>query len=190
MAAVVMLFAAILPTALADTTAWVYTNNRKVLNMRTAPSADADIKAFLAFGTKVIVLNNVGNGWAYIQVKYTNSSDYGYVMTRYLTYTNPYQPTPVPDPTPDDVSKINWASFHTVNPYAVVARPSKPSGWVNLRWAPSQNVDVIERCYSNYMLTVLATNGTWAQAYDPQTGVVGFIMLAYTSVASVGVSLP
>ena len=79
------------------------------------------------------------------------------------------------------VSALN-AEFRTavkVTPYTIVARPTRSTGWVNLRWAPSMDTEVISICRQGKELTVLAELKSWYQVEDPQTGSVGFISRQY-----------
>ena len=59
------------------------------------------------------------------------------------------------------------------NPFTVYARPSRASGWVNLRWAPSMEAERIATCPQGKQLTVIGQ--------DPQTGMIGFISRQYVS---------
>jgi uncharacterized protein YgiM (DUF1202 family) len=63
-----------------------------------------------------------------------------------------------------------------VSPYTVISRPSRASGWVNLRWAPSTEAERIATCPQGKELTVIAQTNSWYQVQDPQTGMIGFIM--------------
>ena len=65
--------------------------------------------------------------------------------------------------------------------YEVIVRPSKPSGYVNLRFGPSTATEVMDRLYMGYTLEVLAKGRAWLQVRDPQTGKVGYIYARYTS---------
>ena len=67
-------------------------------------------------------------------------------------------------------------------PYTVVSRPVRASGWVNLRWAPSLEAELIETCPQGKELTVLTEMNNWYQVQDPTTGMIGFIMRKYVQV--------
>ena len=70
------------------------------------------------------------------------------------------------------------------NPFTVYARPSRASGWVNLRWAPSTEAERIATCPQGKQLTVIGEIGetrNWYQVQDPQTGMIGFISRQYVS---------
>ena len=66
-----------------------------------------------------------------------------------------------------------------VSPYTVVARPSRASGWVNLRWAPTTEAERIATCPQGKELTVLVEMKNWYQVQDPATGMIGFISSQY-----------
>ena len=55
------------------------------------------------------------------------------------------------------------------------------TGWVNLRYAPSDKAEVMTICRLNATLTVLRETPSWYQAQDTATGFVGYIMKKYTS---------
>jgi SH3-like domain-containing protein len=67
------------------------------------------------------------------------------------------------------------------NPFTVYARPSRASGWVNLRWAPSTEAERIATCSQGKALTVIGETRNWYQVQDPQTGMIGFISRQYVS---------
>ena len=161
---------------------FVYTENRGTLHVRSSMSTGNNIIGELNFGEAVHVLNYY-SGWALIN--YNNSN--AYVMSRYLVYnqpTAPITPTPTPAPADNSLNEIN-SEFKTAmrvyQPYIVVARPSRASGWVNLRWAPSTKAERIITCHQGKELLVLAELRNWYQVQDPETGMVGFISRNYVS---------
>ena len=167
--------------ATSGTRAWVATQNRGTLNVRSSCSTGADnVITTLPWGTQITFMSySNGSTWMYIQFNGSNYVGYGFVMSKYISFTNPGTPvTPPPQPVPPERG-IDYSSFRPVTPYAVYANPTRATGWVNLRWAPSTDVDVIERCYQYRQLIVIAQNSSWAQVYDPDSGVVGFISRTY-----------
>ena len=64
----------------------------------------------------------------------------------------------------------------------MISRPSRATGWVNLRWAPSVEAERIATCPQGKELTVLAELSDWYQVQDPVTGMIGFISRQYVSV--------
>ena len=67
------------------------------------------------------------------------------------------------------------------DPFTVYARPSRASGWVNLRWAPSTEAERIATCPQGKALTVIGETQNWYQVQDPETGMIGFISRQYVS---------
>ena len=67
-----------------------------------------------------------------------------------------------------------------MTPFVIIVRPSRSSGWVNMRWAPSKDVEVLSTYRSGAKLTVIAESQSWYQVADPDTEATGFIMKAYT----------
>ena len=57
----------------------------------------------------------------------------------------------------------------------VTVRPSRASGWVNLRWAPSKQTEVMATYKANEKLLVIQELKNWYQVEDQDTGNVGFI---------------
>ena len=103
--------------------------------------------------------------------------NYGYNNNNYnynnYNYSNAYT---------DTLATLN-AEFRTarmVTPFVVVVRPSRASGWVNMRWAPSKDTEVMATYRSGARLTVLAETQSWYQVADPDTDATGFIMKTYT----------
>ncbi|MBR4500296.1 MAG: SH3 domain-containing protein [Clostridia bacterium] len=63
----------------------------------------------------------------------------------------------------------------------MISRPSRASGWVNLRWAPSLEADIIATCPQGKTLIVLSEMKDWYQVKDPITGMTGFIGSKYVA---------
>lgn len=170
-----LLAAAILSSALADddvSTYYVVTANGKGLNMRSAMVSPADnVIRQIPYGAKVTVwcfLEN--NYWA--QVEYQGSV--GYVMSRYLSKVKPGGGSG-DDPAVAADLKSLFKNFQPVMYNAMVV-PATPSGFVNIRWAPSTSAPVEAICYGNTELLVIAENSKWAQVIDQAQGKCGFMM--------------
>ena len=181
-------------------TQWVYTDNGKTLNVRSAPSTGDNIIGHLKYGAEVTVVKMLDNGWAQILWEQNEYGEFGtaYVQRRFLVNHQPTsQPVqPVQPSAPDsgstaaatDYAKM-FTSMNTefrsakrvADPYIVVARPSRASGWVNLRWAPSTEAERIATCKQGKELTVLAELKNWYQVQDPETGMIGFISRQYVT---------
>jgi uncharacterized protein YgiM (DUF1202 family) len=94
-----------------------------------------------------------------------------------------YYTTPEPYTYTDTLATLN-AEFRTariVAPFTVVVRPSRASGWVNMRWAPSKDTEVLATYRSGAQLTVIAETQSWYQVADPNTEATGFIMKTYVT---------
>ena len=174
---------------------YVKTDNGGGLNVRE--SINGRVVGSLPYGSKIYVDAFSTPEWALILYRY-NKPDYGtdeyaaFVSTRYLTRTNPgpYNPggSSSPSTTVTDADKVladlnaEFRSGKLVEQrFNVYARPSRASGWVNLRWAPSTEAERIGTCLQGKKLTVLAETKNWYQVYDPETGMVGFISKKFVS---------
>ena len=170
---------------------YVYTDNGKSLHVRQDPMIGNNIIAELAYGEAVSVRMTSASGWATID--WING--YGgvaYVMSRYLVDYKPGGRTPV-GPSGGGSASEAARALEDMNaefrscvkvyaPYRVVARPTRASGWVNLRWAPSTMAERITTCSQGKELKVLAEMTNWFQVEDPATGMIGFIDRRYVSV--------
>ena len=176
-------------------TMYVYTENGKGLNVRSTPYVGNNIIGLAPYRSAVEVIRFLDNGWACI-VWYSGEA---YVQSRFLQW---YQPSPyypvVPTSTPtstpvtptaepyvptDTLATLN-AEFRTarfVTPFTVTVRPARASGWVNMRWAPSKDTEIIAEYRSGAKLTVLAETQSWYQVEDPDSYVTGFIMKDYVT---------
>ena len=189
-----ILLMALIPAALADSerTMYVYTENGKSLNVRSAPVVADNIVAQAKYGEPVTVVATSANGWSTLWWQDNNGEfRYYYVQSRFLVNYKPgAKPTASPSATATpsastDAAKVlsdmNWqfTTAKKVSPYTVVARPSRASGWVNLRWAPTTEAERIATCPQGKELTVLVEMKSWYQVQDPETGMIGFISNQY-----------
>ena len=171
-------------------TMYVYTDNGRTLNVRSDPTGGKNIIGRLNYGSAVSVRMTMANGWAAIDYA-AGIGGVAYVQSRFLVNSKPAPKAPTPVPaksqtvtpvTPAassglfDSMNAEFRSAVRVSPYTVIARPSRASGWVNLRWAPSTEAERIATCPQGKELTVLAQTSSWYQVQDPQTGMIGFIM--------------
>jgi len=180
-------------------TMYVVTDNGLGLNVRSEPYvSDYNIISVAPYGSRIEVLRFLDNGWAAVRWSYYAEA---YVQSRFLQWyapspyiTNPPvtpRPTPVPyvpTPTPynpayaDTIAGLN-AEFRTmraVTPFTISVRPARSSGWVNMRWAPGQDMEVVRIYYNGDRLTVLSEGANWYLVEDPNTRAVGYIMKTYT----------
>ena len=203
LALIAVMMAVFLPTqAAADSyygTQYVYTDNGKTLNVRSSPSMDNNCIGALPYGAEVTVMEMYSNGWAKILWEQNAYGEFGtaYVQRRFLVNhkpsSQPSQPAVVPA-SGSAAAGADYAKLFTAmndefrtgklvpQQFTVYARPSRASGWVNLRWAPSLEAERIATCPQGKVLTVIAETRNWYQVRDPQTGMIGFISKQYVSV--------
>ena len=154
-------------------TLYISTANGRGLNMRTRPNVDGDILAIIPNGSAVTLYWYENASWAYVSYR----GHTGFCMTRHLSGTagsTSSSASTLPETNPANMFK----GFYQVS-YIAAVKPSTPSGFVNMRWAPSKSADVQCIYYADTILRVLATNGTWSQVYNEQTRQCGFMMNAY-----------
>lgn len=180
-------------------TMYVKTDNGRGLNVRSAPVEGSNIIGLVPYGAMVKVIRFENNGFACIVWNgYGAVNGEAYVVSQFLQWDSPVPViTPVPPVTPapvypglvtpvpqgDSLAVLN-AEFRTarqVTPFTIVVRPTSARGWVNLRWAPSTDAEVIITCNNGDLLTVIAETQSWYQVQDSYTGVTGFIMKLYTA---------
>ena len=194
--AVITAIMMIIPAALAgdDTPSasegyyYVYTENGKGLNVRETPGGRT--VGSLKYGTRIYCYyRDGGNGWALIDYTYNNPTyGYGtyaaYISSRYLRKTKPEpysggssSSSKSSSSATDTASEINaeFRSAKKVTPFIVTVRPTRASGWVNMRWAPSKSAEVLATYKQNEKLLVIKETNNWYQVEDQDTGDVGFI---------------
>ena len=187
LAAAVLALGVLIPAAsLGETVMYVYTANGKSLNVRSAPVVEDNIITTIPFGTEVYVDYHLGNGWSALY--WTGTYYHVYVQTRFLVSTKPKKPTPVdPDPGYVGDSATTVAELNTIfktyrkvnNPYTVTVRPTRASGWVNVRFAPTKQSELLGQYRTNDQLLVIAEMRDWYQVEDPYTGAVGYVSNKY-----------
>lgn len=166
---------------------YVYTENGKGLNVRSTPGGE--VVGSLKYGTRIYCYyRDGGNGWALIDYYYNNPG-YGYgtyaafISSRYLRKSKPpanpasSSSSSASSASVDPATEINaeFRSARRVTPFSVTVRPSRASGWVNLRWAPSKSAEVMATYKQNDRLLVIRELNNWYQVEDQDTGDVGFI---------------
>ena len=175
---------------------YVYTENGKTLNVRDAPGGN--VVGHLKYGARIYCYyKDDGNGWALIDYDY-DKPGYGkgtyacFVSSRFLVTSRPAARTsgsssaapaatvPVAGST-DFLTEINaeFASAVRVEPYKVTVRPTRASGWVSMRWAPSTSAQLMATYGANATLLVIRETTHWVQVEDQDTGDVGFMDKAF-----------
>ena len=152
---------------------YVYTENGKGLNVRESPGGK--VVGSLKYGTKIYCYyRDGGNGWA------------AFISSRYLRKSKPpakpasgssSSSSSSAAASVDPAAEINaeFRSAKRVEPFSVTVRPSRASGWVNLRWAPSKSAEIMATYKQNDKLLVIRELANWYQVEDQDTGDVGFI---------------
>lgn len=160
---------------------YVDTANKKSLNMRSDCTMGDNIIANIPYRAEVTVYEFLaGDAWA--RVEYNGRM--GFVMTRYLSGTRPAASGGSGSGSSSSTT-ISYAGF-TPAYYTASVRPSNPSGYVNMRWAPSKSTAVQQIYYAGETLQVIADNGTWCQVYDTSRNICGFMMKQFLTILSVG----
>ena len=181
-------------------TMYVYTDNGQGLNVRSTPYVGENIIGLAPYGSKLSVIRFLDNGWACIKWDKIGEA---YVQSRFLQWFEPaplvvVTPTPIPTVAPtripiptaapnvlpaytDTMAELNkeFRTARLITPFVVQVRPSRASGWVNMRWAPSKDAEVLATYRSGSQLTVIAETQSWYQVADPNTEATGFIMKNY-----------
>ena len=173
---VAALCAPLLVSAYADAMIYyVNTANKKSLNMRSSTDLGNNILTSIPNGAAVVVYEFLNsNTWAHIGY---GGRD-GYVMTRYLSLTPP-------STQPSTAESLSFKDFKSTY-YLASVKPSTPSGYVNMRWAPSKSTAVHDIYYSGSTLQVIAESKTWCQVYDTQKNICGFMMKEFLVPLSFG----
>ena len=175
----------------------MYTENGKGLNVRATPGGE--VVGSLKYGTKIYCYyKDNGNGWALIDYTY-DMPGYGkgtyacFVSSRFLVKKKPAARSTssgsktetaaattaavTEAASADPLAALNeeFSAAKKVTPYTVYARPTRTSGWINLRWAPSKSAEIMGTYRANASLTVIQELKNWYQVEDPATGLVGFV---------------
>ena len=160
---------------------YVDTANKKSLNMRSDCTMGDNIIANIPYRAEVTVFEFLaGDAWA--RVEYNGRT--GFVMSRYLSGTRPASGGGSGGGSSSSTT-ISYKGFTPTN-YTAAVRPSNPSGYVNMRWAPSKSTSGHEVYYAGETLQVIADNGTWCQVYDTSRNICGFMMKQFLTILSVG----
>ena len=147
------------------------------LNVRDTPSKKGTKLYSLPEGTAVIAGSEYDNGYLFVE-PVSGYSNGGYVDIRYLDVNKP-KPA-------EKVSSLSFKSYKLVTDVMIVtAKPKRKGGNCNLRWAPSQNAQLLEKVYEGDELTVIAEGQNWYQVQNDE-GYVGFIAKNYTSIVYQG----
>ena len=175
-------------------TKYVYTRNSKPLNVRVWPDITSALLGLLPNGSQVTV-NGYSNDYTWATIQYNGQT--AYVMTQYLAdVPGGYTPVPTPQTNTTDTKYQNlvnaleseFRTYRVVSPYMVLAKPTRATGWVNLRYAPTAELGHAENLYANTQLTVIAETRNWLQVRRNDSGTTGYVMRKYTISMGVGAS--
>lgn len=166
-----LLLPAFAATSNTTTRYYVDTANQKPLNMRSSDTTKSPCITTIPYGAEVGWIGLCTDNPAWAAVYY---GDYnGYVMVRYLS-------TRKPDPISDEKARINKENKHynyfKAADYYVTVTPSTPTGYVNMRWAPSTDNAVHAKYHQGDVLHVIAETDAWAQVLDETTMTCGFML--------------
>ena len=123
------------PTPGGDYTVYVTSSNGKGVNLRSGPGKGYSSIGFYSVGTEAWMISR-GATWSYIRV----GDRYGYMMTKFLTETQPVPPTP-----------------YYEGAYVVSANGRN----VNLRAAPNKNSQIIKSFRVGTKLTIITYGADW-----------------------------
>ena len=185
----VLLIAAVLLVATMSAafaaTMYVDTANHKTLNLR---SHDNDkVIAQIPYRAAVEVHSFFqSDTCAYV----TYNGQFGWVYTRYLSWNRPAKSSATANIAKNTAKNTastvkNTAStagtnvfsgIKKVTAYDAVVQPGTPTGYVNLRWAPSKQAAIHGVRYLGNSVRVIAENKYWAQVIDNKSGECGYML--------------
>ena len=146
---------------------WVNCENGKRLNLRMEPDTRSRSITQFVCGTKVEVMEDLGNGWVHV----TTNEYTGYVMKKFLVASKPgkYEITERED------------NFVAVTPYMVSAKAlnGKTENSVGLRVKPNKTAKAIRRLTAGDQLEVIAKGKTWSKVIDLLTRKTGYVANDY-----------
>lgn len=146
---------------------WVNCADGKRLNVRIDPRAGTKVITRLNCGTKVEVMEDLGNGWVHV----TTSEYTGYVQKKFLVDKKPgkFEITERDD------------NFVSVTPYYASAKTlnNKSNRSVGLRTKPNKTSKAIRTLEGGDVLRVTARGKVWSKVVDMQTGRTGYVANEY-----------
>lgn len=166
-------------------TMYVDTANHKTLNLRSHENdkviaqipyrAAVEVHSFFQSDTCANVTYNGKSGWVY---------------TRYLSWNRPAKASSV-NTTKSTQSTTAagtnvFSGMKKVTAYDAVVQPGTPTGYVNLRWAPSKKAAIHGVRYLGNSVHVIAENKYWAQVIDNKSGECGYMLKKFLKKVDVG----
>ena len=152
-----------LNVTLSSGTMYMYAANGGAVNVRTLPSKAGKVMVQLGVGFPVTVVK-YDAGWSRVTVLVNGRTYNGYVASEFLIASDP----------------TAWAqSFQILSVAArATVRPSRSTGYVNLRSEASTSSSVIRTMRSGERLTLLAASNAWYRVADAY-GNVGYVVKGY-----------
>ena len=139
--------------------AWVCTENGS-LNLRSAPNGSAKVIRTIPRFAQLSVLEQ-GDPWS----KASFGGTEGYVMTKYLSFTEPAQPTYPP------------TTAFSASEGGVSARVTTEKGSLNLRQAPKSSAKVLCSIPQNDQVVIIEPGETWSKIVSE--GIQGYAMTKF-----------
>lgn len=167
-----VLLVATMSAALASTM-YVDTANHKTLNLR---SYEADkVIAQIPYRAAVEVHSFFQNDTC---ANVTYKGQNGWVYTRYLSWNRPANTSAkTSTATASSSTGTNvFSGMKKVTAYDAAVQPGTPTGYVNLRWAPSKQAAIHDVYYLGHSVRVIAENKYWAQVIDTKSNESGFML--------------
>ena len=164
-------------------TMYVDTANHKTLNLRSHENdkviaqipyrAAVEVHSFFQSDTCANVTYNGKSGWVY---------------TRYLSWNRPAKSTSSANTAKSAANTDNnvFSGMKKVTAYDAVVQPGTPTGYVNLRWAPSKQAAIHGVRYLGNSVHVIAENKYWAQVIDNKSGECGYMLKKFLKKVDVG----
>ncbi len=190
-----------IPSASASWIMYVSPAAGTTVNLRSSPDASKyanNLITKIPYGSTLTV-KYISGGWACIDYG-VGAYDEAYMMAKYLTYeyraptaANMKPKGAAPSTNTQESRAVDLAvefsnmnrqfrSFRRIDRhFTVYGRPSRATGWVNLRYAPNEKAELIRRVRQNDQLTVIGETDRWYQVEDPETGIIGYVSRFYVS---------
>lgn len=188
---VLMIAAALLVmtmSAACAATMYVDTANHKTLNLRS--HENETVIAQIPYRAAVEVHSFFQNDTC---ANVTYNGQIGWVYTRYLSWNRPAKNSAKSsmDPTKTTNTAKNteadvFSGMKKVAAYDAVVQPGTPTGYVNLRWAPSKKAAIQGVRYLGNSVRVIAENKYWAQVMDNKSGECGYMLKKFLKKVDVG----
>lgn len=187
----VLLIAAVLLVATMSVacaaTMYVDTANHKTLNLRSHDTGK--VIAQIPYRAAVEVHSFFqSDTCAYV----TYNGQFGWVYTRYLNWNRPAKSSTAVNTVKNTASTVSnkstnvFSGMKKVTAYDAVVQPGTPTGYVNLRWAPSKQAAIHGVYYIGNSVRVIAESKYWAQVIDNKSGECGYMLKKFLKKVEAG----